>query len=218
MSYEEDMTKGTPVNPHLQDCLTALRERACTSHAQAAEVATAAAEHTIKTAFALSAAKTLCDVPTWSDFLTEAGISQDVARELLELHRVTLDARAVVNLGGVKAASTWATGLQLPEEGEVLAVSNGQWSSERPTPISYVWPVGGGHCAGILNFYDPIFQGQMTRTPATSEGVVWQCVWSLLGPCHAEMAFHNIAGQDAEVLVEALEARRIAAFGNTASH
>lgn len=202
-----------PASPRLTGRLFTLSDHARFASARSAKLTSAAAEQAMEMVVALGQARDLCDPPTWKAFLQEAGIAEDAARDLLELYRVTLHPGALVDLGGIEVAKAWAANLRLPKEGEVLAITAGRRSSVKPDPVAYVWPVEDGYCAGLMKFGDADFQGSMNRSPETRERVVWQCVWSLLGGRHAEMGFRLIVGNDAEVLVDALEARRRAMPG-----
>jgi hypothetical protein len=141
----------------------------------------AAAETAVQLATILAHAEATCRVPFWPLFAERIGTSEHGVQELQAIHRLGLDAHAVVDLGGVRAAGEWARRQRLPRPGEALTVTLDAWRQDRPHPIVCIWPVANGHCVGYLPAHDAEAGEVVTLNPIGEERLVWQHLWPCLG-------------------------------------
>lgn len=141
----------------------------------------AAAETAVRLAAILAHAEATCRVPSWTLFAERIGASEYGVQELLAIHRLGLDAHAVVDLGGVRAAGEWARRQRLPGPDEALTVTLDAWRQDRPHPIVCIWPVADGHCVGYLPAHDAEAGEVVTLNPVMDERLVWQHLWPCLG-------------------------------------
>lgn len=141
----------------------------------------ATAETAVRLAAILAHAEAMCRVPSWPLFAERIGASEYGVMELLAIHRLGLDAHAVVDLGGVRAAGEWARRQRLPGPDEALTVTLEAWRQDRPHPVVCIWPVAGGHCVGYLPAYDAEAGEVVTLNPIGEERLVWQHLWPFLG-------------------------------------
>jgi hypothetical protein len=117
----------------------------------------------------------------WPLFTGGHGPSEYSADDLLAIHRLGLDAHAVLELGGIEAAGRWARRQNLPGLGEVLTITLQTLRQDRPRPVVCIWPAGAGHCLGHLPSRDAEAGEVVTLDPIIDERLVWQHLWLLLG-------------------------------------
>lgn len=207
-----------PETPPPADPLSALQASARDAWSETLRLSRAGCDQLIATADTLAQARALCPPDVWGKWVQAAGIPVMGVARLLEVHRVALDTPALERLGGIVLAVTWAAEAILPCEGEVLAVTVGEWQPDRAVPVAYVWPAGeapGAFCVARANLSLPSLADRFTRAPIAQERDVWATVWHLLGPCQADVMFRPIR-REAGRLVEQLEAgRRAALEGDT---
>ena len=128
--------------PVLSNALADLAERVKVSVAAQKQAESTAATEALAAGALLVEAREQTTHGAWLPFLARAGVHERQAQRLMKLSRSGLKPDTVSDLGGVKAALIWLSGIRLPGPGQALLASIESGDVETD-PIGIVVPAKG---------------------------------------------------------------------------